>query len=263
MNAKTINETEIPATAATAPATGFLDVKIAPGASALRKYQNLVVGNTRLRALLLHELLTTLLTNLPGLAGIVLRRACYRWLFKRMERGVVIGQGVSLRQPGRMTLGRGCLIDDFAGLSSRGDGDTGIALGREVFIGRSSVVGVRNGRVELGDHTNIGGNCRLGCTGGTLRTGSHVLVGAFTYIGGGMHRCDRTDVPMALQGQVIKGGVTIGDDVWIGGGCQILDGVTIGRGVIIGAGSVVTRNLPDWAVAYGNPARVRKRRRTE
>lgn len=260
MNEKTSNETETPATAA---ATGFHDIKSAPGESALRKYQMLVVGNKRLRSLLVHELLTTLLTNLPGIAGITLRRACYGLLFKRMERGVVIGQGVSLRQPGRMTIGRGCLIDDLASLSARGDGDTGIALGREVFIGRGSVVGVRNGRVELGDHTNIGGNCRLGCTGGALRTGSHVLVGALTYIGGGMHRCDRTDVPMALQGQVIKGGVTIGDDVWIGGGCQILDGVTIGRGVIIGAGSVVTRDLPDWAVAYGSPAQIRKSRRPE
>ena len=260
MNEKTSNRRETVENAATA-STGFHDVKNAPGESALRKYQMLVVGDKRLRSLFMHELLVTLLTNLPGLLGITLRRALYGLLFKQMERGVVIGQGVTLRQPGKMKVGRGCLIDDFASLSARGGDDTGIALGREVFIGRGSVVGVRNGRIELGDHTNIGGNCRLGCTSGKLRTGSHVLVGAFSYIGGGMHRSDKTDVPMALQGQVVKGGVTLGDDVWIGGGCQILDGVTIGRGVIIGAGSVVTKDLPDWAVAYGNPAKVQRNRR--
>jgi acetyltransferase-like isoleucine patch superfamily enzyme len=243
--------------------TGFHEVRSTPGESALSKYQMLVVGSRSLGSLLLHEMLTTMLTNVAGLCGIVLRRCFYRLLFKRMERGVIIGQGVTLRQPGKIEVGPGCLIDDYASLGVRGSGDTGIVMGREVFIGRGSVVGIRNGRIELGDHTNIGGNCRLGGSGGTLRTGSHVLIGAYSYIGGGMHRCDRTDIPMALQGQVVKGGVTIGDDVWIGGGCHVLDGVTIGRGAIIGAGSVVTHDLPDWAVAYGSPARVQRTRRPE
>jgi maltose O-acetyltransferase len=51
--------------------------------------------------------------------------------------------------------------------------------------------------------------------------------------------------------------VTIGSDVWIGGGAIILPGVTIGDGAIIGAGSVVTRDVPANATAIGNPARLR------
>lgn len=50
--------------------------------------------------------------------------------------------------------------------------------------------------------------------------------------------------------------ITIGDNVWIGGNTVILPGVTIGDNVVIGAGSVVTKNLPDDAVAAGNPCRV-------
>lgn len=50
--------------------------------------------------------------------------------------------------------------------------------------------------------------------------------------------------------------ITIGDNVWIGGSSVICPGVHIGSNVVIGAGSVVTRDIPDWCVAAGNPCRV-------
>ena len=53
--------------------------------------------------------------------------------------------------------------------------------------------------------------------------------------------------------------VTIGDNVWLGGNAVICPGVTIGSNVVIGAGSVVTRDIPDWCVAAGNPCRVIRR----
>ncbi len=53
--------------------------------------------------------------------------------------------------------------------------------------------------------------------------------------------------------------VTIGDNVWIGGNTVICPGVHIGDNVVIGAGSVVTKDIPDWSVAVGNPCRVLKK----
>ncbi len=50
--------------------------------------------------------------------------------------------------------------------------------------------------------------------------------------------------------------VTIGDNVWIGGNAVICPGVTIGSNSVIGAGSVVTRDIPEWSIAAGNPCRV-------
>lgn len=58
-------------------------------------------------------------------------------------------------------------------------------------------------------------------------------------------------------------GVVIMNDVWIGANAIILPNVTIGNGVIIGAGAIVTKDIPDYAIACGNPARVVKFRFTE
>lgn len=53
--------------------------------------------------------------------------------------------------------------------------------------------------------------------------------------------------------------VTIGNNVWIGGNVVICPGVSIGNNVVIGAGSVVTRDIPDWSIAVGNPCKVHKK----
>ena len=52
--------------------------------------------------------------------------------------------------------------------------------------------------------------------------------------------------------------ISIGDNVWIGGNTVICPGVTIGDNVVIGAGSVVTRDIPAWSIAVGNPCRVKR-----
>jgi len=61
------------------------------------------------------------------------------------------------------------------------------------------------------------------------------------------------------QGIEIAKPVTIGRDVWIGGGAILLAGITIGDGAIVGAGSVVTRDVPPGLTVVGNPARPIKR----
>lgn len=59
-----------------------------------------------------------------------------------------------------------------------------------------------------------------------------------------------------IQDAVTRGGVTIGHDVWIGARAIILSGVTVGHGAIVGAGAVVSRDVPPYGIAVGNPATV-------
>lgn len=63
---------------------------------------------------------------------------------------------------------------------------------------------------------------------------------------------------MSQQGIRPPKPVVIGDDVWIGARVIILPGVTVGKGAVLGAGTVVARDVPEWAVVVGNPARVVK-----
>lgn len=69
------------------------------------------------------------------------------------------------------------------------------------------------------------------------------------------------DPELRRRGVVYKYPITIGSDCWLGGGVVVCAGVTIGKGCVIGAGSVVTRDVPDYSLAAGNPAKVLKKYR--
>ena len=66
-------------------------------------------------------------------------------------------------------------------------------------------------------------------------------------------------MPIKEQGINFKG-IQVESDCWIGAGVTILDGVKIGKGCVIGADTVVTKNIDDYCIVAGNPARIIKRR---
>ena len=83
--------------------------------------------------------------------------------------------------------------------------------------------------------------------------GRRCMIGPHCYITDADHGT-RTGQPIADQPMTIAP-VRIDDDVWIGANVSVLKGVTIGRGAVVGAGSVVTRDIPENAIAVGVPAR--------
>ncbi|MCI5149018.1 MAG: acyltransferase, partial [Candidatus Electrothrix sp. MAN1_4] len=80
-------------------------------------------------------------------------------------------------------------------------------------------------------------------------------------IGGARYHLEDTNKAIMEQGTYSRGPIIIGEGSWIGASSTVLDGVRIGKGCVIGAGSVVSRDIPDYAVAVGIPARVMKTRR--
>ncbi|POS73606.1 maltose O-acetyltransferase [Diaporthe helianthi] len=91
---------------------------------------------------------------------------------------------------------------------------------------------------------------------GMVRIGDRVMFGPFVSIFAATHE---TDVQSRRDGVEYAGQVTIGDDCWIGGNVTIIPGVTIGKGCTVGSGSIVTKDIPEFSVAIGNPARVVKK----
>lgn len=113
-----------------------------------------------------------------------------------------------------------------------------------------------NGKdVSLGYKSGLGSNFKM--LNRKLTVGDYLMMGEDVLFLGGGHNFDRTDIPMGEQRGKAKTPLNIDNDVWIGARVIILPGCEhIGTGVIIGAGSVVTKDIPDYAIVGGNPARV-------
>lgn len=107
--------------------------------------------------------------------------------------------------------------------------------------------------ISLGDRSGIGVDCFLQ---GPLKIGRDVMMGPEVLIFTTNHNIADTTRPMIEQGFSQPLEVTIGDDVWIGQRAIILPGVHIGRGAVIGAAAVVSKDVPEFAVVVGSPARV-------
>ncbi len=230
-----------------------------PNRSAAEKYMLLAVGEKSWAKLIGYELITTLFGGWPGAMGLFLRQKAYRLLFRAMGRGVTIGCHVTIRGAGRIALGRNVHIDDHCLIDARGAGAS-ITIGDGVFIGRNTVVRCRGEHLRIGEGADIGCNC-LVATDSRLEIGKDVLVAAYTYIAaGGTHRYDDKTVPIIKQGFDRRGGITIGDGVWIGSHSILMDGSTVGAGTIIGAHSLVNGAIPEMVIAFGTPAHVHKPR---
>lgn len=223
--------------------------------SALQKYREFFVGRPGVMPLLKYELFTCLAGARSGALGYLLRKKLYPQLCGQVGRGVQWGRNITIRHGWKMRIGSGTAIDDNCLLCARGADAGGFVIGEGVLITRDTTLIVKQGFIDVGDHCSIGSQCMLGAAGG-IRMGSHVMLAAQCYIGGGRYHTDRTGVPMMKQGLHSRGPVEIGDDVWMGVGVRVLDGVKVGRGAVIGAGAVVTKDVPEYAIVTGVPARV-------
>ena len=136
-------------------------------------------------------------------------------------------------------------------------------LYRRFWLGRKSVIEsyccINNavGDVTIGDHTRVGIHCTVI---GPVCIGNHVNLAQGITVTALNHYFADSNRKIDEQGISTKP-VVIGDDVWIGANAVILPGVTIGRHVVVAAGAVVTKDVPDYSLVAGVPAKEIKKLR--
>lgn len=154
-------------------------------------------------------------------------------LYIKKGKGAVIYRSVRKDLPPfhQFRLGKYSVIEDFSCLNN--------AVG-DIIIGDYTRIGLHN--------TIIGPVC----------IGNHVNLAQGVVISGLNH--NYTDVTTLIDNQgVSTSPILIKDDSWIGANVVVTAGVTIGRHCIVGAGCVVTKDIPDYCIAVGNPTRIIKR----
>jgi acetyltransferase-like isoleucine patch superfamily enzyme len=142
---------------------------------------------------------------------------------------------------------------------TRFDGKGGIKIGDYSFIQSGAWLyccGIDGFEANL----SIGSNCEFGYNNHiasiqNVSIGDFVLTANNVYISDNIHEYLDVNKPIIRQSIRFKGAVNIGDGAWIGENVCII-GASIGKNSVIGANSVVTRDVPDFCVAVGSPARV-------
>jgi virginiamycin A acetyltransferase len=148
----------------------------------------------------------------------------------------------------------------------------GVNIRGNVTVGNNCILKFVDiaGKVHIGNYTTINGpNVQIFSKVNPIVIGSFCSIARDVAMQEYNHRTDRLStyyfeknfVGVKSQNEIFsKGPITIGSDVWIGTKSIILSGVTIGHGAIIAAGSVVTKDVPPYAIVGGNPARLIKYR---
>ncbi len=225
-----------------------------------QRYADLVVGEAGWWPLVRYELVLLLSAWVPGALGLFLRSKLYPLILGRVGRNVAFGVNVVLRHPRKIMIGNDVVIDDQCCLDAKGTTNSGIVLADGVFVGRNTILSCKNGDIVLEPEVNVGFNVEI-FSAARVRVGARTLIAAYTYLVGGDHLYDRTDIPVLHQGRTARG-IDVGENSWLGAHVVVTDGAQIGRDVIVGAGSVVIGELPAFHIAAGAPARIIRDRRT-
>lgn len=104
----------------------------------------------------------------------------------------------------------------------------------------------------------INNGTEIACIG-RVEIGENVLIAVNCFISDNTHAYEDPDISVKQQPMRSSGPLTVGEGTWIGANCCVVGGLAIGRHCVIGANSVVTADLPDYAIAVGAPARIVKR----
>lgn len=194
--------------------------------------------------------------------GMLTRGYIKKPFFKKTKGKLFIGKKCDIRCKKKIEFFGSATIEDYTKIDALSKG--GIKIGNNFSIGRNSIIECTGVLRELGESLEIGENVGIAANAfiavrGRVKIGSDTIFGPGVSIHSENHKFTDLDKVIRLQGATRKG-VTIGKDCWIGSKAVILDGVNIGNHVIVAAGAVVNKDVPDYAIVGGVPAKVIKMR---
>ena len=168
------------------------------------------------------------------------------------ERTEQLAHQRALAEVAGVVVGRGCYLAPSAAIIGRPG--SSLTLGDSCFVAAHSYVT---------DGVRLGNDCSLNpfvTLRGKVTGGDGIRIGAYTCMVGFNHGYADTETPIHRQAHTSQG-IVLGDDVWVGAHVTVIDGVRVGSHTILAAGAVVTKDVPDYAIVGGNPARVIRMRK--
>jgi len=188
---------------------------------------------------LLTDIPFAVLQHWPGLIGMELRQIYYRFRFKEMGRGVLIGPGAEIRHPRRITVADYVFIDERVRLDAMAGS---ISIGRRTHIGPYAVIAGVGTSVLIGDYAAVGAFARVYANSEAPIDGK---------------RMSGPMIPENMKG-MITAPVRIEKDGLVGTGAVVLPGVTVGEGGVIAGNSLVLARtqIPPWTIWGGVPAKL-------
>lgn len=186
-------------------------------------------------------------------------------VYRIKHSGLTIGFGADLDIQGDFEYQSHCSIGEGANIIVPANAK--LRLGCSNYLGRSVEIGV-GGLIALGDYSSIQDRCILL---GDVSVGRYCLFASNVYVSSGRHYFD-LHPPLLIKDQDVlvrqnaallaehSQPVVIEDDCWLGANVVVLRGVRIAKGAVIGANSVVTKDVPPYAVFAGAPAKFIKQR---
>jgi acetyltransferase-like isoleucine patch superfamily enzyme len=193
--------------------------------------------------------------------SIQLLRGCWLRLFLRSSRGIIlVGRRTKIRFKTHIHVGKSVFIGDNVEINALCK--QGVRIGDHVSIHRNTIIEctgvIRNlgEGIIIGNNVGIAQNCFIQVRGNVI-IGNDVIIAPGVSIFSENHIYSDPDRPIREQGEV-RIGVIIEDGAWIGSGVTILDGVKIGRNSVLASGSLVNKDVPEYTIVAGVPARIVK-----
>lgn len=177
-----------------------------------------------------------------------IRSIWLRPIFKSCGTWVRFGEIGLLKCPKCISIGNGTKFGDYFFLTAWDRFSTEYGIQK------------MNPELTIGENCDFGAFNHITCTN-KVKIGNGVLTGKWVTITDNSHgdtSFEMQRIPPTLRPIVSKGPVVIGDNVWIGDKSTILPGITIGEGAVVAANAVVTKDVPAYSVAAGNPAKIVK-----